>query len=109
RGLLRPEGHQDPGRGERLSGRALPGPAQLGGEGVPETHPLQQARQGRALCGLGAARVVNRSDARGLSIVAQTDVTSKAMSITCSPLLPPTKQPFAIRRHYEYSQSDRRY
>ena len=53
--LLRPDGRHDPRCRERLSRRALPGPAELGGAGVSQAHPLQQARQGRPLRGLGAA------------------------------------------------------
>ena len=46
----------DPGRRERLPRRALPGPAELGGAGVSQPHPLQQARQGRALRRPGNSR-----------------------------------------------------
>ena len=53
--LLRREGHQDPGRRERFPGRDLCRAAELGGAGVSQAHPLQQARQRRALRGLGAA------------------------------------------------------
>ena len=53
--LLFAERRQDPGGRERLSGRALPGAAELGGAGVSQAHPLQQARQRRALRRLGAA------------------------------------------------------
>ena len=44
-----------PGCRKRLSRRDRSVPAQLGGAGVSQTDPLQQARQGRALCGLGTA------------------------------------------------------
>ena len=53
--LLRPEGRVHPGSRERLSRRALSGAAELGGGGLSQSHPLQPARQGRALRGLGAA------------------------------------------------------
>jgi pimeloyl-ACP methyl ester carboxylesterase len=43
-GLLRREGRYPPGRRERLPGRDLCGPAELGRAGVPESDPLQQAR-----------------------------------------------------------------
>jgi hypothetical protein len=39
-GVLRTAGRDRPGRRERLSRRALPSPAQLGGKGFPETDPL---------------------------------------------------------------------
>ena len=54
-----------PGGRERLSRRALSGPAELGGAGVSQTDPLQQARQRRALRGLGtAAALLQRRFAR---------------------------------------------
>ena len=53
--LLRAEGRRHPGRRERLSRRDLRGPAELGGAGVSQAHPLQQARQRRPLRGVGAA------------------------------------------------------
>ena len=43
--LLRPDGRRHPGRRERLSRRDLPGPAELGGAGVSQADPLQQARR----------------------------------------------------------------
>ena len=48
-----------PGCCERLPRRTLSSPAELGREGVSQTHPLQQARQRRALCGLGTAGAIN--------------------------------------------------
>jgi len=39
--------------------------AQLGGAGVSQTDPLQQARQRRALCGLGTAATLFRRGSRG--------------------------------------------
>jgi pimeloyl-ACP methyl ester carboxylesterase len=65
--LLRPERLADrrqqgdrghPGGRERLPRRDLRAAAELGGGGLPQAHPLQQARQGRALRGLGAAGAV---------------------------------------------------
>ena len=44
--------------------------AELGGGGLPQAHPLQQARQGRALRRLGAAGAVLRRGTRGLQIIA---------------------------------------
>ena len=54
-GLLRAEARHHPRGRQRLSGRDLCSPAELGGEGVSQAHPLQPARQGRPLRGLGAA------------------------------------------------------
>ena len=58
----------DPGCRERLSGRALCGSAELGGAGVSQTHPLQQARQGRPLRGLGTAASLLQRDAGGVPL-----------------------------------------
>ena len=46
-----------PGCREHLSRRDLSSAAELGRAGVSETHPLQQARQRRALCGVGTAEL----------------------------------------------------
>ena len=51
-----------------------PGPAELGRAGVSQTHLLQQARQRRALCGLGTAATLFRRGSRGLQITAQIGV-----------------------------------
>src|SRR6266404_1363381 len=59
-----------PGCRKRLSGRDRSVPAQLGGAGVSQTDPLQQARQRRALCGLGTAATLFRRGSRGLQIAA---------------------------------------
>jgi len=59
-----------PGCRKCLSGRDRSVPAQLGGAGVSQTDPLQQARQRRALCGLGAAATLFRRGSRGLQIAA---------------------------------------
>ena len=64
------ETRHHPGRGERLSGRALSSPAELDGAGVSQTHPLQQARKRRPLRGLGAAATLFRRGSRGLQITA---------------------------------------
>jgi hypothetical protein len=49
---------------QRLPRRALPGPAELGRARVPaQPHPLQPARPGRALRGVGAAGPVHRRNA----------------------------------------------
>ena len=47
-------------------GRAVSGSAELGRAGVSQAHPLQQACQRRALCGLGAAEAFCRRASRGL-------------------------------------------
>jgi pimeloyl-ACP methyl ester carboxylesterase len=43
---------------------------ELGGAGVPQAHSVQQAPQGRALCGLGTAEALFRRGSRGLQIAA---------------------------------------
>ena len=47
-----------------------PGAAELGRAGVSQTHPLQQARQGRPLRGLGTAGTLYCRDPRGIQIAA---------------------------------------
>ena len=59
-----------PDRRERLSRRALSSPAELGRARFSQTHSLQQAPQGRALCGLGTAEALLRRASRGLQIAA---------------------------------------
>ena len=59
-----------PGCRKLLSGRDRSVPAQLGGAGVSQTDPLQQAPQGRPLCGLGTAEALFRRGSRGLQIAA---------------------------------------
>ena len=63
--ILRRQGRLRPGRRERLPRRALSGSAKLGGDGVSQARPLQQARQGRPLRGLGAAAAAHAGDTRG--------------------------------------------
>ena len=63
--VLRRQGRRHPGCRERLPRRALSSSAELGGAGVSQTHPLQQARQRRALCGLGTAEALCRRGSRG--------------------------------------------
>ena len=46
-------------------------PAELGGEGVSQAHPLQQAPQGRPFRGLGAAGALHRRDAGSVQVAAQ--------------------------------------
>jgi pimeloyl-ACP methyl ester carboxylesterase len=45
-------------------------PAELGRAGVSQTHPLQQARQRRTLCGLGTAGALRGRDPCGVQIIA---------------------------------------
>src|SRR5262249_51668762 len=66
--LLHAEGRPGPGGRQRLPGRALPGAEELGGAGVSQAHPLQQASQGRTLRRLGAAEVPQRRDSRRLQV-----------------------------------------
>ena len=72
--ILRRQGRQDPGCRERLPRRALSCAAELGGAGVSQTDLLQQARQGRALCGLGAAEALFRRGSRGFQTAAKVDL-----------------------------------
>ena len=66
--VFRRQERHDPGRRERLSRTRSMQPPQLGGEGVSQTHPLQQARQRRPLRGLGTAEGVLQRDAGGIPI-----------------------------------------
>ena len=59
-GFFDVRGHQDPGRRQRLPGRDLCSAAELGGAGLSEADPLQQARQGRPFRGVGAAGSLHR-------------------------------------------------
>ena len=61
----------DPGCREHLSRRDLSSAEELGRARVSQTDPLQQGRQGRALCGLGTAEALLRRGSRGLQIAAQ--------------------------------------
>ncbi len=72
RRLLRREGRQDPGRRERLPRRDLRCPAELGGAGLPQAHPLQPARPGRPLRRVGAARALHRGDEGVVPVAALT-------------------------------------
>ncbi len=63
-----PKERPHPGRGERLSGRALSGPAELDREGVSQAHLLQQARQRRPLRGVGTAGAPGVGPARGVQV-----------------------------------------
>ena len=68
--FLRPEERCCPGRSERLSRRDLYGAAELGGAGLSQAHPLQQARQRRSLRCVGATRAVNIRTQSGVSVAA---------------------------------------
>ena len=72
RRLLRRAGRQDPGRRERLPRRDLRGAAELGGAGLSQADPLQQARQGRPLRGLGTAGTLRQGGRSGLQVTALT-------------------------------------
>ena len=65
------QGRQHPGGRERLPGRALPGAAELGGEGVSQARSLQQSCQGRSFCRLGTAEGLHGRTARGFQVPAQ--------------------------------------
>src|SRR4029077_18840332 len=80
--VLRRQRRRCPDRRERLSRRTLSCSAKLGGTGVPQAHSLQQAPQGRALCGLGTAEALFRRGSRGLQII--TVGRGKVRSITLS-------------------------
>ena len=69
--VLRRQGRRCPDRRKRLPRRTLSCSAELGGAGVPQAHSLQQAPQGRALCGLGTADALFRRASRGLQIAPQ--------------------------------------
>ena len=79
--VLRRQRRRCPGRRERLSGRALSSPAELGRARFSQTHSLQQAPQGRALCGLGTAEALFRRGSRGLPITPQCGLNVPA----CTP------------------------
>ena len=67
--------------------RTLPGSAELGGAGVSQAHPLQQARQGRALRGLGAAEAAHGRDPRWFQIAPIVNCQrSGARSLGCAPI-----------------------
>src|SRR5580693_8840980 len=68
--VLRRERRCCPDRRERLSRRTLSRPAKLGGAGVSQADPLQQARQRRALCGLGTAEALFRGGSRWVPVSA---------------------------------------
>ena len=73
--LLRRAGHQDPGRRERLPRRDLPGSAELGGEGLSQAHPLQQAPQGRPFAAWEQPKLLRLRDARSVQVAAQLERT----------------------------------
>ena len=63
--LFLAEGREDSRGRERVSGRTLSGAEELGGAGLPQAHPLQQARQRRALRGVGTAEPLSRRASHG--------------------------------------------
>ena len=72
------EGRQDPGRRECLSRRDLRGPTELGGEGVSQADPLQQARQRHTLRGLGAAGAFRCGASNRVQAAAQVHLNPSA-------------------------------
>jgi pimeloyl-ACP methyl ester carboxylesterase len=66
-----------PGCRKRLSGRDRSVPAQLGGAGVSQTDPLQQARQRWTLCCVGTTATPFRRGAHGLQITAQIELNAR--------------------------------
>jgi len=68
--LLQRQGRRHPGCRDRLSRRAVPGSAQLGGAGLPQPHLLQRGRPGRPLRRLGTAGTVLRGAPGGVPVTA---------------------------------------
>ena len=75
--LLGRQGRQHPGRGERVSRRAISSAAELDRASVSEAHLLQRARQGRPLRGVGTAAALRLRGARRLQVVAQVAVRDR--------------------------------
>ena len=75
----------DPGRLHHVPRRDLPGPAQLGREGLPHPHLLPRGRQGRPLCRLGTARTVRDRSPGGVHVAALAD--TKEAGLTSGPPL----------------------
>jgi hypothetical protein len=75
------ERRRHPGCRERLPGRTLSRPTELGGAGVSQTHPLQQARQGRTLRCLGAAETLLRRGPHRIQIAPKCELKTSA----CAP------------------------
>ena len=72
--VLRRQGRRDPGRRDRVPGRDLRRPAELGREGVSEAHPLQRASiPRRPFRRLGAAGAAVEGGARRLPVAALND------------------------------------
>ena len=86
-GLLRRQEHHHPVRHQRLSRRALSGPAELGRTGLPQqSHLLQRARPRRPLRGVGTAATLLRRDAGRVPIaplVGGKDCGHAACARTC--------------------------
>src|SRR3989454_1211269 len=74
--VLCAEKRPDPGRSDRVSGRALPGAEELDRESLSQAHSLQQGRQGWPLRRVGAARDVRDGAPRQLQ-VSQERVNAK--------------------------------
>ena len=80
-GLFRRQRRHHPGCRERLSRRDLCSSAKLDRAGVSQAHPLQQARQGRALCGVGTAATLYTRASHGLQITTQIISSDIARSV----------------------------
>ena len=72
RGRAGPAAGLGPGRLHRLPRRDLPGPAQLGPEGLPQPRLLPRGRQGRPLRRLGRARTVHDRNPGSVQAIALT-------------------------------------
>ena len=75
--LLHAKGREDPRGCERLPGRTLPGAEELGGAGLSQAHPLQQASQGRPFRRLGAAEVPLGRTSRRFQVAARVRSSRK--------------------------------
>jgi hypothetical protein len=69
-GFFTPKGVKIPVAASAFPDELYPGAEELDGAGVPQPHPLQQARQRRPLRGLGAAATLVRRGSGGLQIAA---------------------------------------
>ena len=81
-----------PGGLHGLPRRALPGPAPLGEERLPQPHLLQRGRQGRPLRRLGRAGALRGRDASRIHLTALAGV--RGCGVRCSP------RPHAATRHH---------
>jgi hypothetical protein len=102
-----------PGYRKRLPRRTLSSPAELGGAGVSQTDPLQQARQRRSLRGMGTAETVLRRGSRGLQNAAQLaervsdSVLRRGWPTTSSTAWSPPRRGPGSRRSEEHDTSEK--